>query len=77
VVLDYLREGVLIPDLYDPTLDRFTAMFSPTTARWPCRVVSRSSAAADWVGMARKADQLKSRGRRRGVGEIASERSDW
>jgi len=32
---------------------------------------------ADGVGMARKAKWLKSRGRRRGVGEIASERSDW
>jgi hypothetical protein len=35
VVLDNLREGVLVPDIYDPTLNPSTAMCSPTTARSP------------------------------------------
>jgi transposase len=37
-VLDNLREGVLVPDLYDPALNPSIATCWRTTARWPCRV---------------------------------------
>jgi hypothetical protein len=36
VVFDNLREGVLVPDIYDPALNPLYAMCTPTTVRWPC-----------------------------------------
>jgi hypothetical protein len=40
VVLDNLREGVLTPDLYEPTLNPLSRTFWRTTAWWPCRAAS-------------------------------------
>ena len=36
VVLDNLKEGVLVPDVYDPRLIHCFAMCSPTMAWWLC-----------------------------------------
>ncbi len=59
VVLDNLREGVLVPDIYDPAQNPLIVMCSPTTDLWPClagskipiekksRVSSKPSATAD------------------------------
>ena len=50
---------------------------SDEAALWEYGAAEGRVTTADWVGMAGKANRLISRGRRRGVGEIASERSDW
>jgi len=36
VVLDNLREGVLVPDIYDPALNPLYRDVLATTAQWPC-----------------------------------------
>ena len=47
VVLDNLKEGVLVPDIYDPSLNHSIAMCSPTTVVWPCLAGSRILIAKD------------------------------
>jgi transposase len=42
VVLDNLREGVLVPDIYDPALNPlYRDVLWRITARWPCRAGSK------------------------------------
>src|ERR1700745_334603 len=36
IVLDNLKEGVAVPDIYDPRSTHCLAMCSPTIAWWPC-----------------------------------------
>jgi transposase len=54
VVLDNLREGVLVPDVYDPTLNPLYRDVLLTTVPWPCPVacaivIAKAKSSREWV----------------------------